>query len=80
VSGLTTDEDQSRGATDEGVPVGAADAEADRKQAAGEEGSGSDDSAFVNADTTDSETDQGVPVGRADAEQDRLRASSDEEE
>jgi hypothetical protein len=78
VAGLTDEEDQSRNATDDGVPVGAADAEADRQRAAGD--SDADDASFVNADTTDSETDQGVPVGRADAEQDRLRASSDDEE
>jgi hypothetical protein len=80
VAGLDTDETQSDQAHDQGVPVGAADAQADveRGRDADDSDAGDDQADFVNADV-DSETDQGVPVGRADAEQDRLRASSEDD-
>jgi len=61
------------------VPVGAADAAADKERAARQSGADDDDAGFVNADMdAASETDAGVPVGRADAEEDRRRAESDD--
>ena len=73
--------------TDGGVPVGAADAEADRRRASGEEGDdeGSDgslvgdvleDAGFGGATGAGaSSEDDGVPVGEADVEADRRRAA-----
>ncbi|MEW1952379.1 hypothetical protein [Terrabacter sp. NPDC080008] len=72
--------------TDDGVPVGAADARADERRAAGEDpdDSGSDgslvgdvleDAGFGGAAGSGGSTDDGVPVGDADVEADRRRAS-----
>ena len=62
--------------TDNGVPVGEADAEADRERASGElDSSGNEEpDDDLGRGTT---TDAGVPVGSADAEEDRRRASGD---
>ena len=68
--------------TDEGVPVGQADVEADRERASGD----TDDETEDDADGPDlmdpldeqRSTDDGVPVGSADAEEDRRRASDDD--
>jgi hypothetical protein len=66
--------------TDDGVPVGAADAAEDAKR------SGADvdeamatpvHAAMPDVDDTPDEVDDGVPVGRADAEADRQRTTSD---
>ena len=76
--------------TDEGVPVGAADAEEDRRRASGDEGDdeGSDgslvgdvleDAGFGGATGSGaSSEDDGVPVGEADVEADRCRASGED--
>ncbi len=79
MAGAVTD-DQVEPQTDQGVPVGAADAEADAKRAGDESRSNEADSNEEYLDQADAEsgTDQGVPVGSADAEQDRLNASSEE--
>lgn len=64
--------------TDAGVPVGAADLEADalRSQAGDdEERSGREEGLDVDPDRA---TDRGVPVGRADAEADRRRSAGDD--
>ena len=64
--------------TDNGVPVGEADVEADRERASGEvDGSGDDEPGDDLESTT---LDEGVPVGSADAEEDRRRASGDDRE
>lgn len=79
---LTGDRDSTTTSTDDGVPVGEADAEAD---AARTGASGTDDDTLANpgeaaapdlADT--SRTDDGVPVGEADAEADRRRTTDDD--
>ncbi len=64
--------------TDEGVPVGAADARADEERASGEDRPEPDRDDYLEQSAADETTDQGVPVGAADAEQDRLNASGDE--
>ena len=76
--------------TDGGVPVGAADAEEDRRRASGDEGddTGSDgslvgdvleDAGFGGATRSGaSNEDDGVPVGEADVEADRRRASGED--
>lgn len=64
--------------TDQGVPVGAADAEEDRLNASGEDRPQPDRDDVLEQGTAEEATDQGVPVGAADAEQDRLNASGDE--
>lgn len=72
--------------TDGGVPVGAADAEEDRRRASGDEGddSGSDGSLVGDVmedagfgGSAAAGEDDGVPVGAADAEEDRRRASGE---
>ena len=69
------DDDMISSSTDDGVPVGAADAEADARRS----GAGDDDERPSNVGEGFSldvdpgrETDGGVPVGRADAEADRM--------
>lgn len=75
------DDDTTSGSTDDGVPVGAADAEADARRS----GAGDDDERPSNVgeglllDVDPSRgTDDGVPVGRADAEADRMRSVEDD--
>src|SRR3954470_13115028 len=80
---LTDDRDSTTTSTDDGVPVGAADAEAD---AARTGASGTDDETLANPGqasrpdlaSDDTETDDGVPVGQADAEADRQRTTEDD--
>jgi hypothetical protein len=66
--------------TDQGVPVGRADVEADRERASGDgdadDGEDATDGLTGVAGSTDAETDDGVPVGSADAEEDRRRAAA----
>jgi hypothetical protein len=78
---LTGDRDSTTTSRDDGVPVGAADAEAD----AARTGAAETDETLANpgeasapdlADTP--RTDDGVPVGEADAEADRRRATDDD--
>ena len=76
------DDDMTSGSTDDGVPVGAADAEADARRS----GAGDDDERPSNVgeglllDVDPSRgTDDGVPVGRADAEADRMRSVGDDD-
>jgi len=74
--------------TDDGVPVGAADAEADavRSGASGEDDTLTDpgnaarpEFAGPGGGTDASATDDGVPVGEADVEADRRRTGADDE-
>jgi hypothetical protein len=81
---LTTD-DETR-ATDEGVPVGEADLEADRERS-GAPTDDDDDGGLLSPsgnaarpDVDDTTTaDQGVAVGEADLEADRRRTGADED-
>ena len=65
--------------TDEGVPVGAVDAEADARRAGADDDDSPrdvlDEGSLGGGDPTGA-TDRGVPVGAADAEEDRKRATS----
>jgi len=79
---LTGDRDSTTTSTDDGVPVGASDAEAD---AARTGASGADETLAnpgqASAPDTASDataTDDGVPVGVADAEADRRRTTDDD--
>lgn len=67
-------DDPTRSQTDQGVPVGAADAQADVERASGEERPEPDRDEYFEEGAAAEEADQGVPVGAADAEQDRLNA------
>jgi hypothetical protein len=79
---LTGDRDSTTTSTDDGVPVGTADAEAD----AARTGADGDDETLANPGeasrpdlaSDDTETDDGVPVGSADAEADRQRTTDDD--
>ena len=78
---LTGDRDSTTTSTDDGVPVGAADAEADAVRTGADE----PDETLANPgeaaapDLADSPAaDDGVPVGEADAEADRLRTTGDD--
>jgi hypothetical protein len=68
------DNEASSSSTDGGMPVGAADAEADARRS----GAGDDErpsnvgEAFFSDADPGRDTDGGVPVGRADAEADRM--------
>jgi hypothetical protein len=68
------DNEMSSSATDGGMPVGAADAEADaRRSRAGDDERPSNVGEGFQLDVDPGrETDGGVPVGRADAEADRM--------
>ena len=73
------EEPENRSADDDGVPVGAADAEADARRA----GADVDDEFAGEASGAGllgagSASDGGVPVGSADADADRARASGDD--
>ena len=67
------DNEMSSSSTGGGMPVGAADAEADaRRSGAGDDGRPSNVGEALSPDVDHGrETDGGVPVGRADAEADR---------
>ena len=72
----------TNGSTDDGVPVGAADAEADARRS----GAGDDDERPSNVGERllldahpGRRIDDGVPVGRADAEADRRRSVEDDD-
>jgi hypothetical protein len=66
--------------TDQGVPVGAADVQADIDRASGNDGEGGNDGDeesdedFLAEGKREESSDQGLPVGAADAEQDLRRA------
>ena len=68
------DNEMSSSSTDDGMPVGAADAEADARRS----GAGDDErpsnvgEGFLLDVDPGRETDGGVPVGRTDAEADRM--------
>jgi hypothetical protein len=79
--GVPPDDDMTSGSTDDGVPVGAADAEADARRS----GASDNDDRLSNVgdgfllDVEPGQgTDDGVPVGRADAEADRMRSVEDD--
>ncbi|MEP6648372.1 MAG: hypothetical protein ABJA74_00450 [Lapillicoccus sp.] len=63
--------------TDEGVPVGTADVEADVERASDDRPDEQDRDEFLQEGAVESTTDEGVPVGTADAEEDRRRAAED---
>jgi len=67
------------GRTDDGVPVGDADVQADVDRASGDGRSEPDSDEFLQEGTVEGATDQRVPVGSADAEEDRRRASATDE-
>lgn len=75
-------DDMTSGSADAGVPVGAADAEADARRS----GASDDDERLSNVgegfllDVDPGQgTDDGVPVGRADAEADRMRSVEEDD-
>ena len=76
------DNETSSSSTDGGMPVGAADAEADaRRSGAGDENerpSNVGEGFMLDVDPGQ-ETDGGVPVGRADAEADRTGSAEGDE-
>jgi len=73
-----TDYEHADEQSDQGVPVGAADATADAERASGDADTVSaeddEDDEEPEGLTRDEQTDQGVPVGRADLEEDRAAA------
>ncbi len=79
---VSPDDDQTGSSTDDGVPVGGADAEADARRS----GAGDDDERPSNVgegfmlDVDPGQgSDDGVPVGRADVEADRMRSVQDDD-
>jgi hypothetical protein len=69
------------GSTDDGVPVGAADAEADARRSGArddERPSNVGEGFLLDVDSGQG-TDDGVPVGHADAEADRMRSGGDDD-
>ena len=72
--GVPPDNEMSSSSTDGGMPVGAADAEADaRRSGAGDDERPSNVGEGFQLDVDPGRgTDGGVPVGRADAEADRM--------
>ena len=75
------DDDTTSSSTDDGVPVGAADAEADARRSGAsddERPSNVGEGFLLDVDPGQS-TDDGVPVGRADAEADRMRSGGDDD-
>ena len=76
------DNETSSSSTDGGMPVGAADAEADaRRSGAGDQDerpSNVGEGLMLDVDPGQ-ETDGGVPVGRADAEADRMGSAEGDE-
>ncbi len=75
------DDDMISSSTDDGVPVGAADAEADvrRSGASDDERPSNVGEGFLLDVDPGQGTDDGVPVGRADAEADRMRSVEDDD-
>ena len=75
------DDDMTSSSTDDGVPVGAADAEADaRRSGAGDDERPSNVGEGFSLDVDPGRgADGGVPVGRADAEADRTRSLEDDD-
>jgi hypothetical protein len=61
--------------TDDGVPVGDADVQADIDRASGARGNEPERDEFLQEGAVEGSTDRGVPVGVADAEEDRRRAN-----
>lgn len=78
---MTYDPDQlDQPQTDQGVPVGDADVEADRRNASDDSGDGassavSDDERWTAESAVEERSDEGVPVGEADVEADRRNAA-----
>ena len=76
------DDGMTSGSTDDGVPVGAADAEADARRSGAsdndERPSNVGEGFLLDVDPGQG-TDDGVPVGRADAEADRMRSGGDDD-
>ena len=75
------DNEMTSDSTDDGMPVGAADAEADaRRSGASDDGRPSNVGEGFSLDVDPGrETDGGVPVGRADAEADRTGSAEGDE-
>jgi hypothetical protein len=76
------DDDVSAPATDDGVPIGAADAAEDARRAGADRDTNLRDTVVEGALRVDDEnrpTDDGVPIGEADAEADRARAFGDDD-
>ena len=75
------DNETSSSSTDDGMPVGAADAEADaRRSGASDDERPSNVGEGFSLDVDHGrETDAGVPVGRADAEADRMGSAEGNE-
>ncbi len=75
------DDDMTSSSTDDGVPVGAADLEADARSSGAsvdERPSNVGEGFLLDVDPGRG-TDDGVPVGRADAEADRMRSVEDDD-
>jgi hypothetical protein len=60
--------------SDQGVPVGEADVEEDRRNAADDERS-TDDETWTETGAMEERSDQGVPVGQDDVDADRRNAA-----
>jgi hypothetical protein len=74
---MTDDVDQmGTGRTDDGVPVGEADVQADIDRASGNSGSEPDRDEFLQEGAIEGAADQGVPAGPADVDEDRRRAAA----
>ncbi len=74
------DDDMTSGSTDDGVPVGADDAEADARRSGADDERHSNVGEALSPDVDHGQgTDDGVPVGRADAEADRIRSVEDDD-
>jgi hypothetical protein len=75
--------DTAADSTDDAVPVGAADAEADAVRSGARGGADTDptpgNETLTNAAGDANATDDGVPVGEADAEADRRRTAGDDD-
>jgi hypothetical protein len=82
VGGVPPDDNMTGSSTDDGVPVGAADAEADARRSgasdADERPSNVGEGFLLDVDPGRG-TDDGVPVGHADAEADRIRSVDDDD-
>jgi hypothetical protein len=76
-------DDTTAGSTDDGVPVGEADAEADARRSGADEDSGGilggGAAPFAGDAEEGNRTDDGMPVGEADAEADRARSTGDDD-
>src|SRR3954451_1323679 len=79
---ISPDDDVSAPTTDDGTPVGTADAAEDARRAGADRDTNLRDPVVEGALRVDDEnrpTDDGVPIGEADAEADRARAFGDDE-